>query len=98
MQNFRNRLFPLLGVSVLCLLSARTARAEVRVWEGTLMIPTYEWHEDVNPKFWALEGAVKGSTTVKATIVYPYTMQDHLTRKKANRTYKAVFLEMRLLK
>jgi len=71
---------------------------EVKVWEGTIMIPTYPWEDDINPKFWALEGAVKGSTTVKGSIVYPYTMQDHLSRTKEERTYKALFLENEYLK
>jgi tetratricopeptide (TPR) repeat protein len=72
--------------------------AEVKGWEGTIRIPTYPWEEDINPKFWALEGAVKGSTTVKGSIVYPYTMQDHLSRTKVDRTYKALFLENEYLK
>jgi tetratricopeptide (TPR) repeat protein len=61
-------------------------------------IPTYGWSEDVNPKFWALESEIKFSTTVKGSIVYPYTMQDHLYRTKADRTYKALFLENEYLK
>ena len=79
-------------------LSPSTLRAEVRAWEGTITIPTYPWEEDVNPKFWALETGSKLSTTVKGSIVYPYTMQDHLSRKKVDRTYKALFLENEYLK
>ena len=86
-----------LGVAIL-LAAAATARGEVRAWQGTITIPTYGWQEDINPKFWAMEGAVKGSTTVRASIVYPYTMQDHLSRTKAERTYKALFLENEYLK
>lgn len=73
-------------------------RAAVRAWEGSITIPTYGWEEDVNPKFWALEGQVKLSTTVKGTIVYPYAMQDHLSRTREDRTYKALFLENEFLK
>jgi len=40
----------------------------------------------------------KGSTTVRASIIYPYTMQDHLSRKLENRTYKALFLENEYIK
>lgn len=82
------------------LISALGAQSDspVKVWEETLTIPTYEWGEDVNPKFWALEGAVKGSTTVKGSIVYPYTMQDFLTREKKDRVYSAIFLENEYLK
>ncbi|MFQ5807027.1 MAG: DUF5107 domain-containing protein, partial [Phycisphaerae bacterium] len=64
----------------------------MRAWEGTLTIPTYEWEADVNPKLWALERGTRGS------IVYPYTMQDHLSRTKVDRTYQALFLENEYLK
>jgi len=80
------------------LMLPKQSQAKVRAWEGTITIPTYGWAEDVNPKFWALEGEVKFSTTVKGSIVYPYTMQDHLYRTKADRTYKALFLENEYLK
>ena len=68
------------------------------IWEGTISIATYPWQEDVNPKFWALEGGSRLSTTVRGAIVYPYTMQDHLSRTKVDRTYKALFLENKYLK
>lgn len=67
--------------------------AQVKAWEGTITIPTYGWEDDVNPKFWAMEAGAKGSTTVKASITYPYSMQDHLSRKLEDVTYKAIFLE-----
>ena len=72
--------------------------ADVRAWEGEITIPTYVWQEDINPKFWALEGGAKMSTTVHGAIVYPYVMQDHLLREKVDRTYKALFLENEYLK
>ena len=74
------------------------ARADVRAWEGTVTLPTYPWQEDVNPTFWALEGGAKLSTTVRSAITYPYVMQDHLSRTKADRTYKAPFLENEYLR
>jgi tetratricopeptide (TPR) repeat protein len=70
----------------------------VKAWEGTLVIPTYTWEEDINPKFWALEGAGKGSASPINSIIYPYTMQDYLSRTKVDRTYKALFLENEYLK
>ncbi len=82
----------------LLLVLASRSIAETNAWEGTLTIPTYGWQDDINPKLWALEGEVKFSTTVKGSIVYPYTMQDHLSRTKTNRTYKALFLENEYLK
>lgn len=75
-----------------------TLRAQVKVWDGTITIPTYGWEDDVNPKFWAMEAGAKGATTVKASITYPYTMQDHLSRKLEDITYKAIFLENEYLK
>ncbi len=78
--------------------AASPAGGEVRVWEDQLTIPTYAWVDDINPKFWALEGGPRLSTTVHGSIVYPYTMQDHLLREKSDRTYKALFLENEYLK
>jgi tetratricopeptide (TPR) repeat protein len=72
--------------------------AKVRAWQGTITIPTYPWEEDPYPKFRALEESPKLSTTVKGSITYPYTMQDHLLRTKVDRTYKALFLENEYLK
>ena len=85
-------------VFVLVLSIAGTGWARVRAWQGTITIPTYGWSEDINPKFWALEDQIKLSTTVKGAIVYPYTMQDHLSRTKEDRSYKALFLENEYLK
>jgi len=77
---------------------AAEGRTEVRAWEGSIVIPTYAWEEDLNPKFWALEGGTRLSTTVREPIVYPYVMQDHLSRRKADRKYKALFLENEYLR
>jgi len=71
---------------------------QVKVWEGTIVIPTYGWEEDVNPKFWAMEGGAKGATTVRASLTYPYNMQDHLSRTLKNITYKAIYLENEYLR
>jgi len=78
--------------------SFQTIYSQVKVWEGTITIPTYGWEDDVNPKFWAMEAGAKGATTVKASITYPYNMQDHLSRKLEDVTYKAVFLENEYIK
>ncbi len=87
-------LFLVIGLSI----NAREATADVRAWEGSITIPTYPWKEDPNPKFWALEGGARLSTTVHGAITYPYVMQDYLTREKVDRTYKALFLENEYLK
>jgi tetratricopeptide (TPR) repeat protein len=73
-------------------------RIEVKAWEGRVSIPTYPWQEDVNPKFWALEGGARLSTTVHGSITYPYVMQDHLSRTKVDREYRALYLENEYLK
>ncbi len=70
----------------------------VRAWEETVSLPTYPWEDDINPKFWALEGGPRLSTTVHGSITYPYTMQDHLSRTKEDWEYRAVFLENEYLR
>jgi len=82
----------------LALACPRLAPAAVRAWQGTVTIPTYAWQEDPYPKFQALGESPPFSTTVGTTITYPYTMQDHLLRTKADRRYKALFLENEYLK
>ena len=88
----------ILAVLGLVVLFPTPGWAKAKAWQGTIVIPTYTWEDDVNPKFWALEGAARLSTTVKGSITYPYTMQDHLSRTKVDRTYKAFFLENEYLK
>ena len=94
---FKNVLVVLLFVG-LCVSLSNPCPAAVKASRGTVTIATYPWQDDVNPKFWAMEGGPKLSTTVKGAIIYPYTMQDHLSRTKVNRTYKALFLENEYLK
>ena len=61
----------------------------VRAWEEEVVIPTYApYPDDVNPKFFELEGS----------IIYPYTMQDNLSATRADKTYRGVFLENEYLK
>ncbi|MCU0959805.1 MAG: DUF5107 domain-containing protein [Pirellulaceae bacterium] len=87
----------LVFVLILGMGGAGPAGAEVRAWQTEVTIPTYIWHEDINPKFWALEGGARLSTTVQGAIVYPYVMQDHLLRDKMDRAYKALCLENEFL-
>lgn len=75
-----------------------TDAASVRIFEQSLTLPTYPWEEDINPKFWALEGGPRLSTTVQGSIVYPYVMQDHLLRTREMRTYRAIGLENEYLR
>ena len=78
--------------------SAEVCGEPVRTWADSITIATYPWKEDPNPKFWALEGGPRLSTTVRGSIVYPYLMQDHLLRVKEDRTYCAVYLENEYLR
>ncbi len=56
----------------------------VRVWESTVIIPTYAMgDDDPNPHFRETSGS----------IIYPYTMQDQFGTKRVDRSYRAVFLE-----
>jgi len=66
------------------------ARGEVRVWEGTLTLPTYEEGlPDPNPPF-----------DVFATIRfnYPYTLRENLTSERVNHEWRAIYLENEFLK
>jgi tetratricopeptide (TPR) repeat protein len=75
---------------VLWLALAAPARgAAVRVWEGTLQLPTYLLgDEDPSPPF----------PLVNRHNVYPYTMLDDLTDRREPKNYKAIFLENEFLK
>jgi len=86
------------SLSLMPLSFAEVSSASVRTWTDSITLPTYPWEEDPNPKFWALEGGPRLSTTVHGSIVYPYLMQDHLVRVKQDRTYRAIFLENEYLR
>ncbi len=66
------------------------AHAEVRVWEGTLTLPTYEeGPPDPNPPFDQFAGN---------RFNYPYTLRDNLTSRRVNHAWRAVYLENEYLK
>jgi tetratricopeptide (TPR) repeat protein len=69
---------------------AQSARAAaVRVWQGTISIPTYLLGPpDPNPPF----------PLVNSHDIYPYTALDDLTAKKKVLTYPAIYLENEYLK
>ena len=61
------------------------AMAQVRVWEGTLTLPTYEEGQpDPNPPF-----------DIFATnrFNYPYTLRENLTNRPEKHAWRAVYLE-----
>ncbi|PYV61742.1 MAG: hypothetical protein DMG95_11505, partial [Acidobacteria bacterium] len=66
------------------------ANAQVRVWQGTLVLPTYEeGPPDPNPPFDQL-------TTNRFN--YPYTLRTNLSDRRSNHNWRAVFLENEYLK
>ncbi len=70
--------------------SAWAAQSEVRVWQGTLTLPTYEeGPPDPNPPFDQL-------TTGRFN--YPYTMRTNLTSRRADHEWRALYLENEYLK
>lgn len=77
----------LLGTTLL----AGSAQAErVRVWQGTLTLPTYEEGEpDPNPPF---------DQYAVTKFSYPYTLRENLTSERRPHQWRAVFLENEYLK
>ncbi len=74
----------------LLLLSVAPARAQVRVWEGTLTLPVYEeGNPDPNPPF---------DQQATTRFNYPYTLRNELTGERRNHDLRAVYLENEYLK
>ncbi len=72
------------------LLAASAPAEKVRVWEGTLTLPTYEEGDpDPNPPF------DQYSVT---KFSYPYTLRENLTSERHPHSWRAVFLENEYLK
>ena len=91
MMRSQIRLFALLALSIP--LAAADVPA-VRVWETTMVIPTYlAGAPEPNPMFYF----GRQSQGAQAP-VYPYPMYDILTGKKADKTYKIVYLENEYLR
>ena len=80
----------ILGVGlVLFLLVTAGALAEVKIWEESVVLPTYKiGPADQNPRFYS--GRVTQGAQGK---VYPYPMWDVLTNEKSDRSYQMVYLE-----
>ena len=80
------RYFHLFAVLTLATLS----RAQVRVWEGTLTLPTYEeGRPDPNPPF---------DQFTNNKFNYPYVLRENLTSRRVNHDWRAIFLENEYLK
>ena len=67
-----------------------SAAAQVKVWQGSIVLPTYEEGKpDPNPPF---------DTYSTTQFSYPYTLRKNLTGQKTEHTWRAVFLENEYLK
>ena len=76
--------------SAVLFLSSLMAAAQVRVWQGTLTLPTYEeGAPDLNPPF---------DQYANSRFNYPYTLRDNLTDRRTDHAWRAVFLENEYLK
>src|SRR5256714_11233159 len=83
------RILHLIAVSALAA-SAWAAQPAVRVWQGTLTLPTYEEGlPDPNPPF-------DQFTTNRFN--YPYTLRNNLTGHRADHSWRAIYLENEYLK
>lgn len=70
--------------------------APVRVWKGTIDLPTYLLgQEDPNPPLFQVATA---GELILIHRVYPYTMLDDLTDRVETKTYTAVYIENEFLK
>lgn len=77
-------------LAVFLLFSALMATAQVRVWQGTLTLPTYEeGPPDPNPPF---------DQYANGRFNYPYTLRHHLTNHRVDHAWRALFLENEYLK
>src|SRR4051812_1838475 len=65
-------------------------RAQVRAWQGTLTLPTYEeGMPDPNPPFDQFAGS---------KFNYPYTLRENLTSSRVDHEWRAIYLENEYLK
>lgn len=77
-----------------CLFGAALAQETVKIWQEPLTIPTYLVDApDKNPMFFQHQ-SYQGASRV----IYPYALNDNITDKKEDRTYKALYLENEYIK
>ena len=71
-------------------LALTSASAQVRVWQGTMTLPTYEeGPPDPNPPF---------DQYANNRFNYPYTLRHNLTDRRTDHAWRALFLENEYLK
>ncbi len=77
-------------IAIAALLFALHLQAQVRVWQGTLTLPTYEEGlPDPNPPF-------DQFTTNRFN--YPYTLRNSITSRRVDHAWRAIYLENEYLK
>jgi hypothetical protein len=78
------------SLAIFLLASISLGTAQVRVWQGTLNLPTYEeGAPDPNPPF---------DQYTDSRFDYPYTLRENLTDHRVDHAWRAVFLENEYLK
>jgi Flp pilus assembly protein TadD len=83
------RKFRLLFFVLVLLSGLRTAAAQVRVWESTLTLPSYEeGRPDQNPAF----------DQYSEKTNYPYSLRDQMTDRRVDHPWRVVYLENEYLK
>ena len=82
----------LIMLAIASVAAAQSSKDTPRVWEGPLVIPTYELNPP-NPY-----PALLDSQRRKWRPVYPYAFLDSLGTEKKDKTWKAVYLENEYLK
>lgn len=76
------------------LLSGSCLEAQVKIWEETLVLPTYQPKPpDKNPMFYVPD-AYQGAKRV----LYPYPLMDNLSSEKSDQEHRAVCLENEYIK
>ena len=80
---------------LILVVSGSASEEAVRTSQGEMTIPTYPWEiNDINPYFRPVSlGGYSPTLTI-----YPYPMQDSLSKTKSDRTYKTMILENEYLK
>ena len=88
------RIISVIAVLALVTICSASAQEKVRAWEGTLDLPTYLLDPaEVAPIFdrdWSYQRARRS--------VYPYALNDNMTRNREVVTYQALYLENEYVK
>jgi tetratricopeptide (TPR) repeat protein len=93
MEAFYRPLAKLMTIKILAatlLLSLSMFAAQVRVWQGRFVLPTYEeGTPDPNPAF---------DQYANSRFNYPYNLRNNLTDRRTDHSWRAVFMENEYLK